>query len=305
VERAVHTLLEPLGGMRAFVQPGQRVLLKPNLILPRPVEAAVTTHPEVVRAAALEVLNAGGKPVIGDSPAFGTAQAVCASNGTDVVARELGVEIIDLGRKARTCELGNDAPFSTAGLSVDAVDADVIINLPKIKTHGQMGMSLATKNMFGCVAGKRKALFHFRIPEDPVLFGRQVVAITRYLKPALTIADGIIILERDGPTSGDARLGKFLAAGQDPVAVDQVILDILGVPASTVSYLEAARAMEYGCHDLEKIRVLGEATAAALHVADYAQVEERVPIHFTLPRVIRSIYRQVMLRIREKRKQKD
>ncbi|NQU45300.1 DUF362 domain-containing protein, partial [bacterium] len=208
------------------------------------------------------------------------------------VALDLGIEIRDLARRPRVCRVGEDSPFPRVPLSALALDADVIINLPKIKTHVQMGMSLGVKNLFGAVSGKRKAVFHFRNGEDPVRFGRLLVAIARYLKPALTIADGIVVLERHGPTTGDPRPGEFLAASGDPVAVDRVVLDLVGVDPATVPYMEAARQMGYGCQDLDRIEVLGDAIAD-LRLTDYVQVARFSPINFTLPRVVKSVVRQV------------
>ncbi|MFP4382128.1 MAG: DUF362 domain-containing protein [Candidatus Sumerlaeia bacterium] len=296
---AMKALLDNLGGMSEFVKPGQRVLLKPNLIVPRSAEAAVTTHPEVVRAVARMVLEAGGKPFIGDSPAFSSAWAVAKACGIADVAEELGLEIVDLSRKARMRRVGADSPFQRVSFGSDALEADAIINLPKIKTHCQMGMSLGAKNMYGTVAGKRKCFFHFLNGEDPVRFGKLIIAILRYTKPVLTIADGIVSLERYGPTSGDPRATGFLAASGDTIACDRVVMEILGVPQSAVYYMKAAQLMGYGCQDLHKIEVLGE-KLEGLRIFDYVKVQKYSPINFTLPRVIKSTMKQALLLMRSR-----
>ena len=149
VGEAMVRLLEPLGGMSAFVKPGQTVLLKPNLIVPRPAEAAVTTHPEVIRAVAVLAMEAGGKVVIGDSPAFSSARGVASACGLDIVAREIGVAVVALGARPR-CEIVDaDGPFPKVSFGSLALESNVIINMPKIKTHTQMAMSLGLKNLFG------------------------------------------------------------------------------------------------------------------------------------------------------------
>ena len=195
IRRSVEALLKPLGGIGAFVKPGQRVLLKPNLIVPRRAEQAITTHPEVVRAVALAVREVGATPIIGDSPAFGSAHWVAQVCGMGEMAKEIGVEIVDLGHRPRSVWLGSESPFPRIGIGEEALRADAIINLPKIKTHCQMGMTIAVKNMYGAVAGKRKTWRHF-FTNDRVAFGRMLVAICRQLQPILTIADGIVALER-------------------------------------------------------------------------------------------------------------
>ncbi len=293
VEAAIRKLLEHLGGMASFVHPGQRVLLKPNLIVPRPAEVAVTTHPEVIRAVAREVLEAGATPFIGDSPAFSSAWDVARASGVVTVAQELGIEIVDLGKRPRTRVIDPDGPFKRAPISAAALEADAIINLPKIKAHTQMRVSLGSKNLFGCIAGKRKALFHFHASPDPVEFGRMLIALTRHLAPVLTIEDGIVILERDGPTKGDPKSAGFLVASADVVAADLAVLAVLGIDPATVPYLQAARLLGFGPSDLDQIQLAGD-SIETLHVPDFVGVEELTSIQFTLGRVIQSISRQIV-----------
>lgn len=292
LDYALQELLQPLGGLKAFVQPGMKILLKPNLILPRPVEAAVCTDPALVLAVARLVIRLGARPIIADSPAFSSAQAVARSLGLLEQAYAMGVEVRDLAAKPRVHRLGAGSPIPRVALGglLDAVDG--VINLPKIKTHCQMGMSLGTKNLYGAIAGKRKALLHFRNGEDPLRFGRLVVAVCREVAPMLTIADGIISLERNGPTEGDPRDTGFLAAGVHPVAVDRAVLEILGVAPTAVPYLDAAKAMQYGPADLHGVAIYG-VDPAALQVENYVTVSEPYKaINFSLKQVCRSVLKQ-------------
>lgn len=294
VERAVGRLLGELGGMGAFVRPGARVLLKPNLIVPRRAEAAVTTHPEVVRAVAREVLAAGGRPFIADSPAFGSARGVARACGILAVAQELGIELRDLGRRARSRVIDPGGPFPRVSFGADALEADVIVNLPKIKTHCQMRMSLGLKNLFGAVAGKRKAILHFRNGESHERFARMLVAVARYLRPALTIEDGIVALERTGPTSGDPRPVGVLVASGDVVAADRAVLALFGLDPESVPYIRAAREMGFGPASLGEVELVCD-PLESLRPRDYVQVARLDPIHFTAPRVMRSIAKQIVL----------
>lgn len=292
VAEALARVLEPLGGMAKYVKPGDSVLLKPNLIVPRKAEEAVTTHPEVIRAVAREVLAAGGKPYIADSPAFGTARSVAEACGILRVADELGIEIREMGERARSVRIATDGHFRKATLGAAALDAGVIVNLPKVKTHVQMVMTLGLKNLFGAVAGKRKPLFHFRNGPDRVRFAELLVAITRTLAPVLTIEDAIVALERHGPTHGDPRCVGVLAASSDVTAVDRVLLEILGVAPEKVPAMVAAERLGYGCASLDEIEVVGE-TIDAVRLRDYVQVADLDPINFSLAHVVRSVVRQV------------
>lgn len=300
VRSALRRMLAPWGGMGAFVGRGERVLLKPNMIVARPAESAVTTHPEVVRAVALEVVEAGAIPFIGDSPAFGSAASVARVCGLEAVALELGLEIVDLGGRPCARRTAPYCPFSWLSYGSAALEASAIVNLPKVKAHCQMGLSLGIKNLFGAVAGKRKALLHFRTGDNLPRFSRMIVAVAQQMQPTLTIEDGIIGLERDGPTQGDPRAMGFLAAGDDVTAVDRVVMEILGYALEEVPYVHMARQEGMGEANMRFIEVVGE-TIEALRVRDYVRVTELSPIGFSLPRVVRSMWRQAGLLLRDRR----
>ncbi|GAB1537632.1 hypothetical protein NUACC21_02810 [Scytonema sp. NUACC21] len=154
LRESLETLLEPLGGMTAFVKPGNRVLLKPNLLTGARPGKECTTRPELVYAVAKMVMEAGGKPFLGDSPAFGSARGVAVANGYLPVLEELNLPIIDFhGSRYQTVS----QEFNHLLLCKEAMEADVVINLPKVKSHVQLVLTLAVKNLFGCVPGKMKA----------------------------------------------------------------------------------------------------------------------------------------------------
>ena len=153
-------LLEPLGGMQAYVKPGQKVLLKPNMLAGKPPEQAVTTHPELVRGVIRLVQEAGGVVLVGDSPGFGRPEQVVRKCGIWDVIQETDVgfapfaESVNVSTKSGT--------FQHLELAQDILDADVIINLPKLKTHQMMGMTCGVKNLFGAVVGMRKPRLHLQ-----------------------------------------------------------------------------------------------------------------------------------------------
>ena len=261
VERAVDEVLRLLGGIERFVPPGSSVFLKPNLLSAKPPEAAVTTHPEVVRAVAQAVLGAGGVPAVGDSSGFGSLSSVAEKAGITTVARELGIPVEGLTDPVET-ERPKGAKFRKLALARRALEADVFINLPKVKTHQQMFLTLAVKNLFGCVVGKQKIAWHMSAGRDAMLFARVLVEICDAVRPALSIADAVVGMEGSGPSHGEPRNFGFIAAGADPFALDTVLTWLLGFRPEELPVLAAAEAarddgLEIGATDLSDIEIVG------------------------------------------------
>jgi len=237
--RAVDALLAPLGGLGAFVRPGDRVVLKPNLLLGFPPERAITTHPAVVRAVAQHALDCGARVAIGDSPGLGSIERVGRACGIDAVVRDLGLAWVEF----TPLEVVDDRRvFKRLSIARELLEADVVINLPKLKTHCQMLMTLAVKNMFGAVVGLQKLQWHYRAGRDKHIFARMLYEICMAVHPALHIVDAVVGMDGNGPRSGTPRAAGFVAAGTDPSAVDAILCDIVGVPREDLYTLQAARA---------------------------------------------------------------
>ena len=206
---ALERLLEPLGGMAAFVLPGERVLLKPNMLYGKAPECAVTTHPEVLRAVIDLVKNAGGVPLVGDSPGFGDIRKVAEKSGLLQVCTDTGAELVEF---AEAVEVAGTGLFKRLELARPYLEADRVINLPKLKTHEMMTMTCAVKNLFGAVVGHAKAGWHLKAGADREMFARMLLEIYLLRKPDLTIVDAITAMEGNGPGSGDpVHVGLLLA----------------------------------------------------------------------------------------------
>lgn len=232
VAPALRRLMELLGGMSRFVKPGQRVLLKPNMLAGKPPEQAVTTHPEVLRTVIQLVQEAGGIVAVGDSPGIGQPLAVAKRCGLLQVIEETGCHFAPFADSVRVRPRGRT--FQHLELARDALEADVIINLPKLKTHQMMGLTCGVKNLFGCVVGMRKPALHLQAGADKALFALMLLELAEQLAPALTIADAIVGMEGNGPGSGDpVRIGALLA-GANPVALDTVACQLVNLPRSEV-----------------------------------------------------------------------
>ncbi len=254
VLKAVRKSIDLLGGMDSFVKRGSRVLLKPNLLYGKRPELAVTTHPSIVKAIIELVKEAGGLPCLGDSPGIGTTSGVAEKAGIKKVAEEMGCPIIEFNRPALPPERKGSL-FKNIEIDQAVYEAEVIINLPKWKTHGQMLLTLGVKNLFGCVPGARKALWHLKAGEDHRLFAQMLVDIYRMVQPSLTVLDGIVGMEGNGPNSGHPIPLGLVLASPNPLSLDQVVCDLLGI--SRKALLTNRVALEQGL-GREEIHIRGE-----------------------------------------------
>ncbi len=293
VTKAVQETIDQLGGIGQFVSPGESVLIKPNLIKGCPPEQALTTHPAVVEAVVCQVLNAGGKPFIGDSPAFGELSSVAAITGMEDICKRHGIPLVEFNKPVQVSI--PDAWIKSIALDRSALEADKIINIPKLKTHCQVGMSGSIKNLFGCVVGKRKPLLHFRAGDQDHRFGVMLVSIYNILNPALNIIDGVIGMEGQGPTGGTPKFLGLIAASTDGPAIDRILCKIIGMPASSVEVLGALREHYNIEPDINKIQILG--TPLKSFSGRTFTPPERAEIRFNLPRIALSVLKQIRLRL--------
>jgi uncharacterized protein (DUF362 family)/Pyruvate/2-oxoacid:ferredoxin oxidoreductase delta subunit len=223
--------------MEAFVAPAARVMLKPNLLMSSAPDRAICTHPEIIRGVAMLAREAGASQVeVTDSPGMGTAGRC---------ARRLGLgdgellTVRDAGEGVDVAPAG--AAFHRVRLIRHLLDADLVVNLPKAKTHGQMVMTAAVKNSFGAVVGMEKAQWHFRAGRSPEDFARLLVHIHALVAPRLSILDAVVGMEGNGPSAGDPRLLGLLLASSDAHALDAVLARIWGLDSRRVFTLAVAR----------------------------------------------------------------
>jgi uncharacterized protein (DUF362 family) len=292
LETSLRALLEPLGGMSAFVKPGNRVLLKPNLLTGARPGKECTTRAELVYCVARLVQEAGGRPFLGDSPAFGSARGVALANGYQPIVDELKLPIIDFqGNRYQTIS----TEFNHLLLSKEAMEADVVINLPKIKSHVQLTLTMGVKNLFGCVPGKMKAWWHMEAGKDPVRFSNMLVETARTIAPNLTILDGIIGHEGNGPSGGEPRPLGLLAASADVFALDRAIVDVLGVDPAMIPTVAATQRLGL-CPKPSEI-TFPLLAPQDLQIDDWKLPDKLMPIDFGLPRVLKSTFRHLYIRL--------
>jgi uncharacterized protein (DUF362 family)/Pyruvate/2-oxoacid:ferredoxin oxidoreductase delta subunit len=231
-------LLAHLGGMERFVKPGERVMIKPNLLAAKAPEAAVTSHPEVVRAVIELVQEARGIALVGDSPGIGNPRKVAEKAGIMEVIEETGAEFVPFVETAAVAGTGTFRQFE---LARPYLEADRLINIAKLKTHEMMTMTCCVKNLFGAVVGTEKAAWHLKAGADKELFAQMLLEVYRLREPDLNIVDAVVAMEGNGPGSGDPRQVGLLLAGENAVAVDVIAAEIASIPRKFL-YVENAAA---------------------------------------------------------------
>jgi uncharacterized protein (DUF362 family)/NAD-dependent dihydropyrimidine dehydrogenase PreA subunit len=254
-------LLASLGGLAAFCKPGERVLLKPNLLAPHMVEKAVTTHPAIILAMVELLQQIGCIVAVGDSPGIGTARSCLRKLGIDAKLEQMGAVIVEL--QTPVAELPSRRPpqferrFKNLYLAEELTGFDRIINLAKLKSHGQMGITFATKNLYGCVVGTNKGAWHFKAGRDRQLFGRLIVETALAVRADLHIVDGILAMDGNGPSAGRVRSLEILAAGVNPLAVDRVLVELIRKDPQYFPIFAAAQELGWPGTTLEEIETAG------------------------------------------------
>lgn len=226
---AISKALDKLGGIEKYVKPGMKVALKPNLVKKKRPEEAATTHPSIIKAVSKLVKNAGGIVTIVESPGglftISSLRSIYSYCGIEEVALETGASLnFDLSEVYVENPAGKYLKKITIVKTL--ADADLIINLPKLKTHGQMVYTGAVKNMFGAVPGGLKAEYHLRMSEYNE-FANALIDIYLSVKPSLNIMDAVIGMDGAGPTAGEPKHLGFIIVGKDGFEVDFTALKLV------------------------------------------------------------------------------
>lgn len=255
-EQAVRNCLNLLGWekIKALIQPNAKVLIKPNICGAKRPESGATTNPEIVEALIKIVQELHGVPIIGDGPAWGTGGNYFKITRMDAVAQRYGVQLLNLNfDEIQECGLPEGKVFQTAKIAKTAMTADVIINVPVMKTSGACLFSGALKNMKGVLSGVEK--------HKPHIYGihQGIVEVNRLIKPQLSVMDAIYGMEGEGPANGTpVNLGLILAAF-DPVALDVVACQIMQFDIADIPYIQLAEQAGLGSTTVE---IMGESIAS-------------------------------------------
>ncbi|MEN8097445.1 MAG: DUF362 domain-containing protein [Chloroflexota bacterium] len=227
VNHALERGFDLLGGLENLVHPDELWLLKPNLLVGSRPEAAVTTHPIVLEAIGSQLQKARVRVTYGDSPGFGSAGLVARISGLAEVAERLNIPLADMSSKVNV-SFPEGNLVKQFGLGHGAVEADAILSLPKLKTHGLLRVTGAVKNQLGCVAGLGKSSFHVQLA-NKIHFAQMLVDLNRLLSPRLVVMDAIVAMEGNGPRGGDPRHVGVLLLSTDPIALDAVACRLINL----------------------------------------------------------------------------
>ncbi len=210
-------------------RPGQHVLVKPNLVSPYNTSLSCT-HPAIVGSVCRILLDHGAHVEVGDSPAFGSAKNIAKLCGLSKALHDIPVRIVNFSS-------GEKRPLSLGGhitLASKALETDLIVNIAKLKVHTQMFLTLAVKNLFGCVVGFRKALAHQLYGENANRFESMLVDVMLALPRTISLIDGISAMHVTGPAKGVRYDLGLLASSPGAMAVDTALYRLFGVPAEKV-----------------------------------------------------------------------
>jgi len=254
VLEATKKAINLIGGIANFVKPETKVLVKPNLLMAKEPESGVDTHPEVVRAVIKVLKDIDCKIFVGDGPSvwgnqIDNVDEVYTRSGIKRVCQEEGVTLVEFDKRRWRGKF----PLTTW---LD--NCDYLVSIPKFKTHDLTVLTGAIKNLFGLVSGTYKTELHknyFNVSD----FAKILVDIFQEAKPNLTIVDGIVAMEGDGPaTSGKLRNLNLLLAGTDCVAIDSVMALIMGLEPLDILTTKEAAERGLGIADINSIEIRGE-----------------------------------------------
>lgn len=251
----VKTVLAPLGGMAAFVQSGNRVVVKPNIGWDRSPEQAATTHPDVVKAIVQLALDAGAAQVLVFDRPCDEVRRCYVSSGIQAAVESINdkrAQIIFVeDRKFVRVKVEKGKSLREADIYKDALDADCYINVPIAKDHGSSGLTLGLKNAMG-VAGGNRGIIHMDL-------GKRIADLNTVVRPKVTVIDCTRILLHNGPTGGslaDVRVLNTLIASTDIVAADSYATTLFGLKPSEIASTQAAYDLGLGEMDLSKVDVV-------------------------------------------------
>lgn len=245
-----------------FAVRGARVLFKPNLVSGKPPGKAVNTHPLFVHALARVFLERGCAIFVGDSPGYESTEKALEKSGIADVMRDLGLGLAPFDKRVAKSNAGI-SPYKEFLLAEDPLDYDLVVNMPKLKTHIMMGLSGGVKNTFGFIPHLDKAKWHLRCGTDKSLFASVIADIHTVVKPSLTVLDGVVAMDGDGPSNGRVRSLGLVAVADNAFSLDCFLEGALAfpstLPVSAVArkngLAEEATLIDLGLPEIEDFRM--------------------------------------------------
>ena len=259
-EAAVGRVLNAFGGAGAILNGRQRVLVKPNLIMPRKPEDAATTHPTVIEAVCSAFIKVGAQVTIIDSTGGPHTKLLLkmlySRCGMAEAAKQSGATL-SFNTSSRAVTFPQGRIVKKLELLSPVLDSELVISVGKAKTHGFMAMTGCVKNMFGCVAGLGKPNLHRKYAkrED---FAAMIVDLCERINPGFSVLDGVWGMEGAGPTGGEPKRLCAIAGGYSPYAVDLAQCYLMGLRLDSVYTIQEAASRSLAPADPAQLTWLGD-----------------------------------------------
>ncbi len=272
IENQIKNLIILMGGIERFAEQGEKIILKPNLLRNAEPDTAVCTHPSIVAAIGRLVKAQGAQVTIADSPGGGyryvrkTLNSIYDTSGMHQAAQQAGVEL-NWDTSSRPVSYPDGKLIKHFDIITPVIETDAVINLCKMKTHVFTGMTGAVKNIFGVVPGLSKPGYHAKL-QDVQRFAGMLLDLSQYVAARLTIMDAVVAMEGDGPGAGEPRSVGLLMGSENPLALDVVASEIMGLDRLKNPLLLEAERRSLQPHRIEDIEIIG-ANLDDLKVPDF------------------------------------
>ncbi|MCM8711348.1 DUF362 domain-containing protein [Clostridium sp. SYSU_GA19001] len=290
IEKTLRNGFELLGGdsyLRKLIPHGSSVLLKPNMLSIEQAGSPVITHYAVFEAVIRIIKDYSSNISFGDSPGFGDPRKAAEKSGLMAVANKFGVKFEDF-KETIHVKLDNSILCKSWDVAKAPYEADVVISLPKLKTHAMAYFTGAIKNQFGCISGTQKAGWHTRMP-DANNFCKMLLDLNTLIGTSFAILDGIIAMEGNGPKNGNPHKMDTIIMGESLSAVDSVAVRLIGYnnPLDTPT-LKEVYDNKWGAVLEEEIEVVGE-TISSMKAENFKLSRKGGTFHFSSPAVSRFL----------------
>lgn len=286
IEKKLREGFELLGGeeyIRKLIPYNSKVVLKPNMLSVEAKNSPVVTNYAVFEAVIKIIKDYSSNIAFGDSPGFGDSRKAAEKSGLMEVADRYGVKYEDFS-EAIHVKLEDSLLCKSWDVARSPYEADVLITLPKMKTHAMAYFTGAVKNQFGCVPGLQKARWHTRMPEANN-FCKMLLDLNTLVGTSFAIMDGIVAMQGNGPKNGKPYNMNTLIMGSSTTAVDSVGARLIGYKDPLyIPALKEAFDNKWGAVLPEEIEVLGE-SIEALKVEDFELIRKGGEFHVKNPRV--------------------
>jgi uncharacterized protein (DUF362 family)/Pyruvate/2-oxoacid:ferredoxin oxidoreductase delta subunit len=272
IEEKLTSLVNLMGGMAKFAKNGEKIVLKANLLREARPEQAVCTHPSVIAAVGGLARKEGALPVIADSPGGGyrytakTLDKIYRTSGMLEAAGKAGIEV-NRDTTSRPVSYADGMLTKHFDIITPVFEADAVFNLCKMKTHLFTVMTGAVKNIFGVIPGLSKTGYHAKL-HDATRFAGMLLDLAQYISPRLNIMDAVLAMEGDGPGSGDPRHVGLLLGSENPLALDVVAGEIMGIDRTQNPIIMEAERRALKPNRIEEIEIIG-ADLADVKVPDF------------------------------------